>query len=225
MSKIDNINKLKDEKGVQFRDFTYETRADEQNYIVEGTPVVFDSETHLFNDGEYECYEVIDRKAFDDADMSDVIFNYNHSGRVFARTRNDTLSLSVEEDGLHMTAELWKDDPGHTELYKDISRGNIDKMSFAFTIASTEWVEDREAKTATRVITGIDRLYDVSAVDIPAYSDTQISARNELLAERQEVLSERHEAERLEKEIAERKAELIKQITETTGGQNGNETE
>lgn len=225
MSKIDNINKLKDEKGVQFRDFSYETRADEENYIVEGTPVVFDSETFLFNDGEYDCYEVIDRGAFDEADMSDVIFNYNHSGRVYARTRNDTLGLSVEEDGLHMTASLWKDDPGHTELYKDISRGNIDKMSFAFTISNTEWSDDREAKKAVRKITGIDRLYDVSAVDIPAYTDTQISAREELLTERQEILSERHEAERLEQEIAERKAELTKRIEKITGGQNGNETE
>ena len=225
MSKIDNINRLKDEKGVQFRDFAYETRTDEQNFIVEGTPVVFDKETFLFNDGEYDCFEVVDKRAFDEADMTDVIFNYNHSGRVYARTRNDTLTLSIEDDGLHMTAELWKDDAGHTELYKDISRGNIDKMSFAFTISDTEWTEDRDEKKAIRRITGINRLYDVSAVDIPAYNDTQISARNELLAERQEVLSERHEAESRERELAERKAELIKQITETTGGQNGNETE
>lgn len=225
MSKIDNIKKLMSEKGVNFRDFDYETRAEHENYIVEGTPVVFDRETLLFNDGEYECYEVIDRTAFDEADMSDVIFNYNHSGRVYARTRNDSLKLDVTDEGLNMTATLWKDDQGHSELYKDIARGNIDKMSFAFTIGRSKWVEDKENRKAVRHIEGIDRLFDVSAVDIPAYNDTQISARNELLAERQQLLSERHEAESKVAELNERKETLLAEIEDLTGGTNENKTE
>lgn len=225
MNKIDNIKKLMTEKGVNFRDFNYETRAEEENYIVEGRPVVFDSETLLFNDGEYECYEVIDRNALDNADMSDVIFNYNHSGRVYARTRNKTLTLDLTDEGLDMTATLWKDDQGHSELYKDISRGNIDKMSFAFTISESVWEEDKENKKAVRRITGIDRLFDVSAVDIPAYNDTQISAREELLTERKQILSERHEAERKAAELAERKAKITAEIESLTGGNNGNKTE
>lgn len=225
MSKIDNINRLREEKGVQFRDFKYETRADEENYIVEGKPVVFDRETFLFNDGEYDCYEVIDRSAFNDADMSDVIFNYNHSGRVYARTRNKTLALDIEEDALNMTASLWKDDPGHTELYKDISRGNIDKMSFAFTVSSVEWSEDQTEKKAIRRITGIDRLFDVSAVDIPAYDDTQISARDEMLSERKTILSEREEAASRAAELESRKSELTERINKITGGQDGDKDE
>ena len=92
-------------------------------------------------------------------------------------------------------------------------------------MAEEQITENTEEKKAVRHIEAIDRLFDVSAVDIPAYDDTQISARNELLAERQEVLSERHEAERLKAELDERRAELKKRIESITGGHDGEKTE
>lgn len=218
MSKaIDNINKLANEKGVQYRSFEYQTRNDDENMYIEGRPVVFDTPTLLFNDGEYDIYEVIDRNAFDDADMSDVIFNVNHGGRVYARTRNKSLALDLNDEGLDMSTSLWADDPGHMELYRDISRGNIDKMSFAFTVKKTTWEEDEENKTATRHVMAIDRLFDVSAVDIPAYDATSIAARNSILTERQEVISERAKAE--SRRLADERAERIKaEILEIIGG-------
>lgn len=220
MSKIENIKKLQKEKGVQFRNFNYETRAEEDNYKIEGKPVVFEQPTFLFEDGDgWACFEVIDRGALDDADMDDVIFNYNHAGRVYARTRNGSLDLYPTEDGLNMTATLWKDDPGHTELYKDISRGNIDKMSFAFTIAESKWEEVEAKKMALRRITKIGRLFDVSAVDIPAYNDTQISARDDLRTEREQILTERKEAASRKAELEERKAKLKSHIAEIIGGE------
>jgi hypothetical protein len=147
-------------------------------------------------------FEEIDGGAFDDADMHDVIFNYNHGGRVFARTRNGSLNLKVNknEKRLEMETELWDDDEGHRQLYRDIKRGNIDKMSFAFTIRKMERTEEELTEDGVtlykvhRKITGIDRLFDVSAVDIPAYDATEISARRLFDAEREEQEAESRKA-------------------------------
>lgn len=56
-----------------------------------GTAVVFDTPTVLFEYDGVKYSEVIDRNAFDECDMSDVIFNYNHGGKVVARLRNKRL--------------------------------------------------------------------------------------------------------------------------------------
>ena len=212
MSKeIDNIEKLMNQKSVEFREFkltNIETRQEDEKekLIVEGVPCVFNSETVLFKTDDYEAREIIDKLAFQDTDMSDVIFNFNHGGRVFARTRNNSLALSVQNDGLHMKAELWADDRGHEELYRDIKRGNIDKMSFAFTVKNSEYTSQGDEATGKelfiRTIKAIDKLYDVSAVDIPAYNATEISARNVFQAE--------SEKNKLEKDILEKNERALK---------------
>lgn len=74
--------------------------AEEQELYVEGYAVRFDSPTVLFEYGGTEYKEQIDRHAFDGALMEDVIFNYNHGGKVLARTRNDTLWLTVDDTGV-----------------------------------------------------------------------------------------------------------------------------
>lgn len=201
MNPKDNINKLIEEKEMQFRDFrltNIETRKSEEGkeqLVVEGIACNFDVETVLYRGATFECREKIAVGAFDDCDMSDVIFNYNHCGRVYARTRNKSLELSVKPDGLHMRAILMPEDNGHAELYRDIQSGLIDKMSFAFHVkeSSYEYIERAdEPIIEIRTVTGIDKLYDVSAVDIPAYDTTSISARSAFDAER-----ERREAESL----------------------------
>lgn len=210
MNPKDNIEKLISEKECQFRDFrltNIEKREADgvEELVVEGKACTFNDETVLWKSGQYEAHEIIDPRAFDKCDMSDVIFNYNHSGRVYARTRNNTLSLVVKEDGLYMRAVLRADDQGHKELYNDIATGTIDKMSFAFHVNSSKWefieVDDREIDL--RTVLEIDKLYDVSAVDIPAYDTTSISARSQFLA-----VSEKRAAE--SREVA-RKLELRKQ--------------
>lgn len=204
----DNIEKLIAEKDMQFRDFRLtkiETRKNEeekQELVLEGIACTFDQETVLYKGKYYECREKIASGAFDKCDMTDVIFNYNHCGRVYARTRNKSLELSVKDDGLHMKAILMTEDNGHAELYRDIQSGLIDKMSFAFHVkeSSYEYIERAdEPNIEIRTITEIDKLYDVSAVDIPAYDTTSISARGAFDAER-----ERREAEsrKLEEERA-----------------------
>lgn len=192
---IENIERLINDKNVEFRDFkltNIETRINDdetEDLIIEGVPCVFNQETVLYKGKYWEFREKIDSGAFAEADMTDVIFNYNHGGRVFARTRNKSLELGVKSDGLHMKATLKKQDRGHEELYSDIQSGLIDKMSFAFTVKESKFevIERKEESTIEiRTITKIDKLYDVSAVDIPAYDSTSISARKAFNAESKE---------------------------------------
>lgn len=148
-------------------------------YIVEGYATTFDQPYVLYSDSEYEFREEIAPTAFDACDMSDVIMQYDHCGRVFARNRNNTLTLFPDGDGLKITARLGGTEIGR-QLYEEIKGGYTDKMSFAFVVDSDERSEKTEAgKTiVTRRITGIRKLYDVSAVSMPANDTTSISARS-----------------------------------------------
>lgn len=152
---------------------------DADSYIVEGYATTFDQPYTLYSDSSYELREVVDSHAFDKTDMSDVIMQYDHEGRVFARNRNKTLSLAPDENGLKITANLGGTDIGH-QLYQEIKGGYTDRMSFAFTVSDEK--RDREMidgkVIVTRRITGIRKLYDVSAVSTPANDSTSISARS-----------------------------------------------
>jgi HK97 family phage prohead protease len=117
--------------------------------------------------------ETIERGAFDSADVRDVILNYNHTGKVVARTRNKTLQLAVDDQGLFVRARLDGTEEGR-RLFEEIKGGYLDKMSFAFSIREDEF----DKQTRTRKIQKIERLYDVSVVSLPAYDDTSISARS-----------------------------------------------
>lgn len=164
--------------------------------IVEGHASTFNQPYVLYDDGEYRIEEQVDPAAFDECDMDDVIFQYNHEGRVFARTRNNTLEVSTDESGLFIKADLGGTEEGR-KLYQEIKDGYTDRMSFGFTVTEdkTERVENREEnKTVVlRTITKVGKLYDVSAVSLPANDGTDISARSysdgviaELKAERLE---------------------------------------
>lgn len=146
--------------------------AAQQELYVEGYAVRFDSPTVLFEYSGTEYKEQIDRHAFDGALMEDVIFNYNHGGKVLARTRNDTLWLTVDDTGVFVRARLDGTEEGR-KLYEEIAGGYIDRMSFAFTVREEGYDEESHLWTIYKV----KRLYDVSAVDIPAYDDTSIAAR------------------------------------------------
>lgn len=167
----------KKRKEVICRSFEIQTReADieegKKELWVEGYAVRFNSPTVLFEYDGVEYKEMIDARAFDDCNMSDVIFNYNHSGKVMARTRNNTLQLEVREDGLFIRARLDGTEEGR-RLYDEIKGGYIDRMSFQFTIREESYSQDDHMWTVYK----LKRLYDVSAVDIPAYDDTSIEAR------------------------------------------------
>lgn len=148
---------------------------DERQDYVHGVPVVFNTPTCLYEFEGVKFYEQIDRHAFDSCDMSDVIFNYNHGGPVLARLRNNTLKLAINDVCMEMDAFLGGTNNGRNTL-EEIRGGYIDKMSFAFVVA--EDGDEYDSATHTRTITRIKKLYDVSAVDIPAYDTTSISARS-----------------------------------------------
>ena len=164
-------------KGREYRalqDFSLVPREGEADaYKVRGTAIVFDTPTCLFEVDGVKYYEVIDRHALDGCDLSDVIMNYNHGGKVVARLRNKTLVLTITERGLDMEADLSGTAAGR-DLYEEIDGGYVDKMSFSFVVRAAEY----DAATHTRRITKIRKLYDVSAVDIPAYEETSLSARS-----------------------------------------------
>lgn len=163
MDKMKIENRLSD---VSFKE------EDEQKMVLEGYAIVFDQET-LIGDKEKGFIESIDRNALNNANMKDVPMKYNHddSFLIIARTRNNSLRLTVDDIGLKVRAELIDTD-SNKDIYKMVKAGLLDKMSFAFTV-STQKI-DRSGDIPKRTITGIDRLYDVSIVDLPAYDQTSI---------------------------------------------------
>lgn len=147
---------------------------DDEKMIIEGKAVVFDTPTVLFKSGDTEYKEIIASGAFDETDMSQAFMKFNHSNEVMpmARTKNGSLQIDVREDGVYIRAELADTQPGR-DLYTLVKRGDIDKMSFAFTIREESYDQEEHTWTVRKV----DRLYDVAAVNIPAYDDTELFAR------------------------------------------------
>ena len=130
--------------------------------------------------------------------MSDVIFLYNHAGMVYARQKNGTLDISVDKHGLKVSADLSKTEQSR-QMFEQIQSGLIDQMSFAFTVRTDEY----DNKTHTRTIKAIEKLYDVSAVSIPANPGTDIKARNgDATADYFNGVIEAEKAERLEEQRA-----------------------
>ena len=169
---------------------------EDEGMIVEGYAAVFDTVTNLG-----WMNEVIDRHAFDNADMSDIVMKYNHEDSVLpmARTRGGSLQFNIDDHGLKIRAKL-PDTSVNKDIYTLIREGVLSKMSFAFTVKSEEYDYD----TDTRKILEFDKIFDVSVVDVPAYETTEIYARS-----KEEYEEEKRKYE--EKKIAfeKQKLELI----------------
>ena len=168
----------------------FERRAEgDSERVVSGYATTFNQpyELYRFNvtGGVYIVNEQIDAHAFDETDMSDVVMQYDHEGRVFARISNGTLELDPDEHGLHIRANLGGTEIGR-QLYEEIEGGYTTKMSFGFRVGEDKREETVERNNETgvttttilRTITKISKLYDVSAVSLPANDATSISARN-----------------------------------------------
>ena len=145
---------------------------------VEGYATTFEDPYVLFEDRDgWKYVEIIDRHALDGADLSDVIFQYDHEGRVYARNTNNTLYFEPNDHGLFIAADLSKTHKARS-MYEDIQVGNITRMSWAFVPAEETYTEDVENKVFTTRITRVSKVYDVSCVSFPADPNTEISARN-----------------------------------------------
>lgn len=156
---------------VEFRAVEVE-EGEAPSYIVEGYATTFNDPYVLYEYDGVKYKEEVDRDALQEANMDDVIFQYNHDGMVFARMSNNTLEVSANDKGLYVRADL-----GSTEdsrrMFESIKAGLVTQMSWAFTVSEDMYNED----TQTRTITKVRKVYDVSAVSIPANPNTEISAR------------------------------------------------
>lgn len=151
----------------------------ESDYYVEGYASTFNDPYMLYEFDGIEYWEIIDPDAFRDCDMSDVIYLYDHVGRVFARQSNGTLIVEPQLHGLFVAADLGSTSLSR-QMYEDIAVGLVTKMSWGFMPDwdSIEDVYDEEAKRFTSTIHRVTKIYDVSAVSLPADPNTEISARS-----------------------------------------------
>lgn len=204
------------DEGRQYRNIDvsgFERRADDDGEkIVEGYATTFNRPYELYRDDGYTVMEQIDARAFDGCDMSDVIMQYDHEGRVFARISNGTLTVTPDSVGLRIRARLDGTEIGR-ELFEEIEGGYTTKMSFGFRVGEDrrEVTEDHENNTVTvlRTITKISKLFDVSAVSLPANDATSISARSYA-----DGLIDELKSERLAHEQRERQKKQIKILCE-----------
>ena len=191
----------------EYRDMTMEIRSaetddveQEERKVVKGYASTFNNPYTLYEDENWRFKEVVDARAFDNTDMSDTIMQFDHSGRVFARISNNTLKVTPDERGLLIEADLGGTELGR-QLYEEIRGGYTNKMSFGFTVDGEDILDtkDVDGKDLTvRTITSVRKLYDVSAVSLPANDATSISVRNLTDGEIERIQAERLEAEKLE---------------------------
>lgn len=196
-------------------DWSYETREEDGQGIIEGHPVVYDQLTDL---GYFD--EIIERGALDKTDLRDVRLCLNHdTSVVYARSRSNTpestMRIWVEEDGLHFRANLDMENPLAKAYYSMIERRDIDKMSFMFSVDGDTW-EDLDSEHPTRRINSIGSIVEISAVTFPAYDSTEIQARSKeaLESARQQLESERQQ----KRTSLERDLELLKAKTKILAG-------
>ena len=165
----------------EIRAFTFEVRAEqneEHGTFLEGRPIVYDSRTNL---GWYD--EIIERGALDGADLKDVRFLVNHNTDMIplARSRNNnansTMQMEVDEEGMKIRVDLDTQNNAEAKaLYSAVERGDLDGMSFMFTVDGDKW-DDIDSDHPTRTITKLSKVFEVSAVTFPAYEATSITAR------------------------------------------------
>lgn len=185
------------------------------DYIVEGYASTFEPYEMYEMDG-VKYYERIEPTAFDEADMTDVVFLRDHTGRVLARTKNDSIELSIDEHGLHQRTNLGLTEASR-EMHEDIAVGNYTQMSFSFVVAPNGDHYDRD--TRTRVIDRIAKVYDISAVSFPANpgTDIGISMRDYFNGVIEAERAERLEAEKRAKEVEKLKLRIRVMEAQTHG--------
>ena len=198
------------EDGREYRKMSVEVRAVEggDTMTVTGYATTFNQPYVLWEEEGYKVVEQVAPTAFNECDMSDVIMQYDHAGRVFARNKNGTLNLQIDEIGLKITADLGGTDIGR-QLYQEIKGGYTDKMSFGFVVENDrqEYISENGSETVLRTILKIKKLYDVSAVSLPANDMTSISARNFANG-----AIERNKAERLKRAQKIKKIKLLLEV-------------
>lgn len=192
-------------KDREFRDMELRFFEESENYEVEGYASTFEPYV-LFSQDGVDYSERIEPRAFEGADMTDVVFRIDHTGAVYARSSAGTVNLWVDEHGLGQKTDLGKTQRSR-DLYEDIKAGNYPKMSFAFTVAEDHY----DRATHTRIIDRIAKVYDVSPVTFPANPTTELSVSTR---DYFNGVIEMEKAERLEEEKRENQKKKIRLLSE-----------
>lgn len=197
----------------EYRNMTFEVRedGDQPSFLVEGYASTFEPYKLIEIDG-VDYNEKIQPTAFDEADMSDVVYRIDHEGKVYARSSAGTVMLDIDEHGLHQVTDLSRTKAAR-EHYEDIVAGNYPQMSFAFTVAEDHF----DADTRTRIIDRIAKVFDISAVSFPANPTTELHVRdyfNGAIEAVKAAEAERLKAEEARRRDLERREDLAKKIKE-----------
>lgn len=195
----------------EYRNMKYEIREDgnEPSFLVEGYASTFEPyKMYEFEGKDYN--ERIVPTAFDDADMSDVVYRIDHEGKVYARSSAGSIKLDIDEHGLHQVTDLGRTKAGQ-EHFEEIKAGNYPQMSFAFTVKEEHYDEE----TRTRVIDRIEKVFDISAVSFPANPTTELFVRdyfNGVIEAEKAAEAERLAAEEARRSDLERREKLANTI-------------
>lgn len=198
-------------QGREYREFQPAFEAGEK--VVEGYATTFDDPYLLFKEDGYEFWEEVDRNAFNKTDLSDVIMQYDHEGRVIARNTNGTLTLTPDDHGLKVRADLGGTELG-AEIWNEVEGRYSTKMSMGFIVRADERIVEENKETGTvkvtRRILDISKLFDVSIVSYPANDHTSIATRSYCEGVIAEVREEFRQAKR------ERQKQRIRILMEAT---------
>ena len=197
----------------EYRNMTFQVKEDgaEPSFLVEGYASTFQPYKLVEIDG-LDYNERIEPTAFDEADLSDVVYRIDHEGKVFARSSAGTIKLDIDGHGLHQITDLGRTKAGQ-EHFEEIKAGNYPQMSFAFTVKEDHY----DADTRTRIIDRVGKVFDISAVSFPANPTTELHARdyfNGVIEMEKAAEAERLAAEEERRSDLERREELKKQIEE-----------
>lgn len=197
----------------EYRNMTFEVREDgaEPSFLVEGYASTFEPYKLMEIDG-LDYNERIDEHAFDETDMTDVVYRIDHEGKVFARSSAGTIKLDIDGHGLHQVTDLSKTKAGR-EHFEEIRAGLYPQMSFAFTVAEDHYDEE----TRTRVVDKVAKIYDISSVAFPANDTTELHIRdyfNGVIEAEKAAEAERLRAEEEKRSDLAKREELKKKIQE-----------
>jgi len=210
MSTPENKTKMKNDaevRSMQLLNCRAKEENDEGSYIVEGYAARYEAYP-LYEDWDGNViYEQFSKENFEGADRSDIIMQYDHEGKVFARTSNGSLIVTPDDEGLHIIADLGRTESAR-QLYEEIKTGMVTKMSWRFTVPGDAYQYDKEKHLIT--YSKISKIFDVSAVSIPANDSTSISARNFVDG----VINEEKARIEAARRIAERKAAILAKLEE-----------
>ena len=199
----------------EYRNMTFEVKegGEQPSFLVEGYASTFEPYVLINIDG-VDYSERIEPTAFDNTDMSDVVFRVDHEGPVYARTSAGTVEIKADGHGLYQKTDLSRTQRAR-DLYADIEAGNYPKMSFAFTVAEDHF----DSETNTRVIDRVKKIYDVSPVSFPSNPTTELHVRdyfNGVIEAEKAAEAERLAAEEARRSDLERREELKNRIKEVT---------